>query len=74
VRFQCEVGRATLSIGDDGQGFDVDNIPPGHFGVGIMRERAAAVGAELGIESEIGGGTQVTVVWASGGRTMTKDR
>jgi len=63
VHFQCEDGLATLAITDDGRGFDVDNIPPGHLGVGIMRERAAAVGAELEIESEIGRGTEVRVIW-----------
>ena len=65
VHFQCEAGRVTLSIRDDGQGFDVDNIPPGHLGVGIMRERAAAVSAELEIESEPGSGTKVSVVWTN---------
>jgi signal transduction histidine kinase len=63
VHFRCEAGRATLAIRDDGQGFDIDNIPPGHLGLGIMRERAASVGARLEIESEPGQGTQVTVVW-----------
>ena len=66
VHFQCEAGRATLSINDDGQGFDVDTIPPGHLGVGIMRERASAVGAELEIESGLGSGTQVRLIWEQG--------
>jgi signal transduction histidine kinase len=52
-----------LSINDDGRGFDVDSIPPDHFGVGIMHERAEAVGATLTVESEIGQGTQVVVAW-----------
>jgi signal transduction histidine kinase len=66
VRFRCDADRATLSIDDDGLGFDVDNIPPGHFGLGIMRERAAAVRAVLEIESEPGGGTKVRVSWEQG--------
>ena len=45
------------------RGFDPDNIPPEHLGVGIMRERAEAVGATLDIESQTGRGTQVTMVW-----------
>ncbi len=63
VRFTCEPGRATLSISDDGQGFDIGAIPPGHFGVGIMRERAGAIGAVLEVTSQPGAGAQVMVDW-----------
>jgi len=66
VRFRSEEGRATLAISDDGRGFDAGSIPPGHFGVGIMQERAAAVGAELEIESESDSGTEVRVTWEQG--------
>jgi signal transduction histidine kinase len=66
VHFHSEQGRATLHIRDYGQGFDVDSIPPGHLGVGIMRERAAAVGAEFEIDSGPGSGTVVRVVWEQG--------
>jgi signal transduction histidine kinase len=74
VHWNCQVDRATLAIRDDGRGFDVDSIQTGHFGVGIMRERAASVGAELQIESESGRGTQVTAVWiADDGQRTTDD-
>jgi signal transduction histidine kinase len=63
VDFTCEPGLAALVISDDGQGFDVDNIPPGHFGVGIMQERAESIGAVLEITSRPGAGTRVTVNW-----------
>jgi two-component system nitrate/nitrite sensor histidine kinase NarX len=56
-----------LQITDDGRGFDVEAIPPDHLGVGIMRERAEAIGAELVIDSGTGRGTKVSVVW--GGAT-----
>jgi signal transduction histidine kinase len=65
VLFRCDERQATLSVTDDGQGFDIDNVPPGHLGLGIMRERAAAIGAQLDIESEIGRGTAVRVVWTA---------
>jgi ligand-binding sensor domain-containing protein/signal transduction histidine kinase len=52
-----------LRIRDDGRGFDPDDVSPEHMGLGIMRERAEAVGAQLGIVSQTGRGTQVTVVW-----------
>jgi signal transduction histidine kinase/ligand-binding sensor domain-containing protein len=65
VRLCCGPERVALHVTDDGRGFDVDAIPPDHLGVGIMRERAEAIGATLTIESEIGQGTEVTLVWES---------
>ncbi|MDY6877119.1 MAG: cache domain-containing protein [Chloroflexota bacterium] len=52
-----------LRVSDDGRGFDPSIISPDHLGLGIMRERAQALGAMLEIESQSGCGTQVTVVW-----------
>jgi nitrate/nitrite-specific signal transduction histidine kinase len=63
VRLVCRPGRAMLSISDDGRGFDVGAIPPGHLGVGIMQERAASIGATLEIASQPGAGTRVMVNW-----------
>jgi signal transduction histidine kinase len=65
VRLCCGPERVALHVTDDGRGFDVDTIPLDHLGVGIMRERAEAIGAELIIESEPERGTEVAVVWAS---------
>jgi two-component system nitrate/nitrite sensor histidine kinase NarX len=56
-------GRVVLRIKDDGRGFALESIPADRLGVGIMRERAAAIGAAIGIESQIGQGTQLQVVW-----------
>jgi signal transduction histidine kinase len=63
VEFRCEAGRLRLSISDNGCGFDVNDVPPGHFGLGIMRERAAAIDADFQLESQPGKGTRVTVDW-----------
>ena len=52
-----------LCIRDDGRGFELNDVAPEHLGLGIMRERAEAVGARLEIVSQTGRGTQVTVVW-----------
>jgi len=54
-----------LRIMDDGCGFVTDTAASraGHFGLGIMRERAAAVGAQLQIISQPGEGTAVEVTW-----------
>ncbi len=54
-----------LEICDDGCGFDLGGVPPERLGLGIVRERAEAIGAELEIETEPGSGTKVEVVWRS---------
>ena len=55
-------GRVELRIVDNGRGFDVDNVTPGHLGLSIMRERAEAVGAELTLRAAPGHGTDLIVV------------
>ena len=47
-----------LSIADDGQGFDPDNIPLGHYGLMTMRERSEAAGGVLRVDA--GGGRRGT--------------
>ncbi len=48
-----------IFLRDDGCGFDPDISIENHFGLNIMRERAAEMGAELSIESKPGKGTQI---------------
>ena len=52
--------QATLRIADDGEG--VGDGREGSYGLEIMRERAARIGAELIIRDREGGGTVVEVV------------
>jgi signal transduction histidine kinase len=54
-----------LVVSDDGRGFDPDKVSPDHLGLGIMHERAEAIGATLEIESGPGHGpgTQIKVTW-----------
>lgn len=53
-------GHTTLTIQDDGIGFDSHaKGPTGHFGLVGMHERAELAGGELKIESKKGKGTQV---------------
>jgi PAS domain S-box-containing protein len=54
-------GRVELRIVDNGRGFDVDTVPPGHLGLSIMRERAEAIGADLVLRAAPGHGTDLTV-------------
>ncbi|HZD09847.1 MAG TPA: sensor histidine kinase [Candidatus Binatia bacterium] len=62
VDLKWEESMFTISIVDDGSGFDVDLCEPvGHFGVANMRNRAQAIGADLDISSGPGRGTHVTL-------------
>lgn len=51
----------TLTISDNGRGFDPDRRADGHLGLGIMRERASTIGASLEIRSAPGQGTDIVV-------------
>lgn len=53
----------SLSIRDDGRGFDLLKIPPDHLGIRFMQERAEAVNAEMTIDSLPGSGAVITVMW-----------
>jgi signal transduction histidine kinase len=52
-----------LLVRDDGRGFDPAQAHSDGLGLGIMHERAQAIGALLEIKSELGSGTQVRLVW-----------
>jgi signal transduction histidine kinase len=58
-------GSATLTVQDDGVGFDAESMegsrPDGHWGLLIMRERAEAVGASFTIKSNPRSGSKLTV-------------
>ncbi|NTU80030.1 MAG: hypothetical protein HGA45_11600 [Chloroflexales bacterium] len=56
-------GTITLLISDDGRGFTPDDVGVGRLGIGIMHERARAIGAQLQIGSAPGQGTRVALVW-----------
>jgi PAS domain S-box-containing protein len=61
--FDCCPQSAELWIEDNGQGFAVNQGLPEHLGLGIMRERAESINAELSIISEHGKGTVISVLW-----------
>lgn len=64
VRLTSIPGIVWLAITDDGKGFDPDRVSQG-FGLQGLRERAAAIGAELSITSAPGQGAQIIVTWSS---------
>jgi PAS domain S-box-containing protein len=68
MRLSCQLGRIELLVRDDGLGFDPESLPPNSLGLGIMRERAEAIGATLTIESQPGAGTQIRVFRRSSGQ------
>jgi PAS domain S-box-containing protein len=52
-----------LVVKDDGSGFLIDKVSDDHFGLQIMHERADQAGVKLGVESQPGCGTSITVCW-----------
>ena len=55
-------GRLELVVSDDGRGFDPGaGLREGHFGLGVMRERARAAGGLLAVDSAPGRGTRVAL-------------
>lgn len=52
-----------LRIRDDGIGFDPEQTVSGHYGLGMMRERAEAVGALLTVTSQPDHGTELVMHW-----------
>ena len=51
----------TLTITDDGKGFDVDGAPKGGLGLMSMRERVESAGGVLEIHATQGSGTRLMV-------------
>jgi NO-binding membrane sensor protein with MHYT domain/two-component sensor histidine kinase len=66
VRLEARGRDIRLSVADDGRGFDPSATLPRNeksgWGLMIMRERAAAVGGDLRVESAAGKGTRIEFV------------
>ncbi len=63
VRFGRTDGYLNIQIRDDGRGFEPATTMPlsGHYGLSIMRERAASYKGELDIHSKPDGGTTIAL-------------
>ena len=59
ISFGQKDQQLTITVVDDGQGFDVHKSYHGHHGLDSMRERIAALDGKLTLESHPGQGTQV---------------
>lgn len=56
-----QAGEISLTVRDNGRGFDPSEVFPGHLGLSSMRERALKVGGTLVIESSPGQETTICV-------------
>ena len=63
VSLRLQPEQVELRVNDDGRGFDPDRVSPESLGLGIVRERAQAIGATVTIKSQPDHGTQIAVVW-----------
>jgi signal transduction histidine kinase len=61
VSLMRQEGQARLLVRDDGRGFDVNRVPPGHHGLLGMRVRVESHAGTLSITSSPGQGTRVSV-------------
>lgn len=51
-------------VRDDGRGFDPDDLPANRFGIRVsMTERMNNIGGTVDIDSRVGAGTAVSLVW-----------
>ena len=60
--------RLNLTIQDNGKGFELTGKSRSGMGIRIMRYRAKVIGATLDLQSQIGHGTQITVVFSPSAR------
>lgn len=66
VRLEQWGREARIAVEDDGRGFDPEATArqaKGHFGLRIMRARAARIGGQVAIQSAPGEGTRVVLTW-----------
>ncbi len=68
INLTCTEEQIILKISDDGKGFEQKHITLNSLGIGIMRERAAQIGAELQVKSAMGTGTEITLIWHNNNR------
>lgn len=63
IFLRCPSEQIELEIRDDGKGFDPQRVAGNSLGLGIMRERAQAIGARFDIQSRSGQGTRIKAIW-----------
>uniref|UniRef100_A0A2A4YWI1 HAMP domain-containing protein n=1 Tax=OCS116 cluster bacterium TaxID=2030921 RepID=A0A2A4YWI1_9PROT len=63
ITFDGLANQAMIKISDTGRGFDIENVPPSHMGLKIMKERIELIGGSFEIESSPSKGTTITAIW-----------
>ena len=64
ARYRPEEHQLTVAVEDDGLGLVHDEAEAGHYGLGIMRERARSLRGTCTVEPRPGGGTRVHLSFA----------
>jgi signal transduction histidine kinase len=73
VYLERRADEVTIIVEDDGQGFDPEDPPQdgrSHFGLTIMRARAARIGGQLRIKSAVRQGTRLSLTWSLGSQAV----
>jgi signal transduction histidine kinase len=52
-----------LRVADNGIGFEVDSVQSGHYGLKIMKERATTINGQWTVDSTVGHGTVIQLIW-----------
>jgi signal transduction histidine kinase len=68
MELRCRADHISLTLVDDGVGFDATNIQERGLGLTIMRERMDAINAKLQVDSAPGYGTRLRATWTGQAR------
>lgn len=68
IALESSPGQLSMSISDNGRGFDDKRSTSANLGLNIMKERAKIIGAAIKIDSQPGKGTRVEVVYKKLGK------
>jgi PAS domain S-box-containing protein len=63
VTLNYQPQQVNLTISDNGKGFDMKDVRAQSLGLGIMKERAREINAQLSVASQVGQGTRIIVSW-----------